>query len=87
MSRLEDLPNIGKVLADRLRAAGISSEAELMQAGDAEAFLCIRAELLEEACAHTRLALAGAVRRVRWHALDADLRKRLAEEARKSNSP
>jgi len=80
MSRLEDMPNIGKVLADRLRAAGIGDEATLMQLGDGAAFLRIRAELPEDACTHTRLALAGAVRGVRWHALDEGLRARLRDE-------
>jgi DNA transformation protein len=81
MSDLEDMPNIGKVLADRLRAAGITDEAELMKLGDGAAFLRIRAELPEDACTHTRLALAGAVRGVRWHALDESLRARLKDEA------
>ena len=31
MSDLEDLPNIGKVLADRLRASGISSAEQLLK--------------------------------------------------------
>jgi DNA transformation protein and related proteins len=81
MSALEDMPNIGRVLADRLRAAGIKDEAALMTLGDGAAFLRIRAELPEDACTHTRLALAGAVRGVRWHSLDADLRQRLKDEA------
>ena len=81
MSALEDMPNIGKVLAERLRAAGIATGAQLMKIGDAEAFHRIRAELPEDACTHTRLALAGAVRGVRWHVLDETLRERLKEEA------
>lgn len=81
MARLETLPNIGKVLAARLRAAGIETAAQLLQLGDAAAFRRIRTELPDDACTHTRLALAGAVRGVRWHELDAELRKRLAENA------
>jgi len=81
MSKLEDLPNIGKVLADRLRAAGIADGAALLRLGDAVAFRRIRADLPDDACTHTRLALAGAVRGVRWHALDKSLRTQLAEEA------
>jgi DNA transformation protein len=49
--------------------------------GDAKAFRAVRAELPDDACVHTRLALAGAVRGVRWHDLDKGLRKKLAEEA------
>ena len=78
---LEDLPNIGKVLADRLRAAGVASPDDLKRIGDAAAFRKIRHDLPEDACTHTRLALAGALRGVRWHGLDADLRARLKEEA------
>ncbi len=81
MSRLEDLPNIGKVLAERLRVAGVDSPEQLMRLGDAAAFRKIRAGLPEDACTHTRLALAGAVRGVRWHSLDKDLRTQLTEEA------
>ena len=79
--KLEDLPNIGEVLADRLRAAGIATPAQLQKLGDAAAFRRIRNELPVDACTHTRLALAGAVRGVRWHSLDADLRARLKDDA------
>lgn len=78
---LESLPNIGRVLADRLRAAGVTSAAQLTKIGDAAAFRRIRNDLPDDACTHTRLALAGAVRGVRWHSLDADLRARLKDEA------
>ena len=35
MGRLEDLPNIGTVLAGRLRAAGIATPEALLRLGDA----------------------------------------------------
>ena len=82
MSDVEDMPNIGKVLAGRLKEIGIATDAQLKKIGDAKAFLRLRATLPEDACVHTRLALAGAVRGVRWHSLDEDLRKKLAAEAR-----
>lgn len=82
MSALEDLPNIGKVLADRLREGGVATAEQLQKLGDAAAFKRIRNVLPEDACVHTRLALAGAVRGVRWHTLDEDLRKQLAAEAK-----
>ena len=81
MAALEDLPNIGVVLARRLRAAGIRDDAALLRLGDTAAFARIRADLPGDACTHTRLALAGAVRGVRWHSLDKALRAKLAEEA------
>ena len=82
MSALEDLPNIGKVLADRLRASGVGSAEQLLKLGDAAAFHKIRAGLPDDACTHTRLALAGAVRGVRWHSLGKALRAELTAEAR-----
>jgi DNA transformation protein len=81
MSALETLPNIGDVLARRLRSAGVDSAEALLKLGDAAAFRRIRADLPDNACTHTRLALAGAVRGVRWHGLAESLRKELAAEA------
>ena len=80
---LETLPNIGRVLAGRLRAAGITDAGALRRLGDRAAFLRLRADLPEDACTHTRLALAGAVRGVRWHDLEPELRQRLAADMRR----
>ena len=79
MSELETTPNIGKVLAGRLRAAGITTREELEALGDDAAFLRLRATLPVDACIHTRLALAGAVRNIRWHDLDKDLQAELTK--------
>jgi len=81
MSDVCELPNIGEVLAERLRAVGIRTDTELLKIGDAAAFRRLRATLPDDACTHTRLALAGAVRGVRWHSLDKSLRQRLTAEA------
>ena len=77
--KLEDLPNIGPVLADRLRRAGVATVADFRALGDADSFARLVATYPEEACSHTRLALAGAARDVRWHALPAELRRELTE--------
>jgi DNA transformation protein len=74
---LETLPNIGKVLAGRLRAAGIADAESFLGAGDEDAFARLVLAFPEEACSHTRLALAGAARNIRWHGLDPTLRKEL----------
>lgn len=42
---------------------------ELEALGDTEAFSRLCAQYPEDACTHTRLALAGAVRGVRWFGL------------------
>jgi DNA transformation protein len=81
MTELGSLPNIGAVLAGRLRQAGIATAEDLTKLGDAAAFRKIRGNLPDDACTHTRLALAGAVRGVRWHSLDKALRTKLTEEA------
>ena len=84
MSDLETLPNIGDVLASRLRTAGVETAEALLELGDAAAFRRIRSDLPGDACTHTRLALAGAVRGVRWHSLDKALRVELTKDAHRS---
>jgi DNA transformation protein len=70
------------VLAGRLKAKGVGTAEALLKIGDARAFAKIRAGLPDDACTHTRLALAGAVRGVRWHSLDQALREKLTAEAK-----
>ena len=74
---IEELPNIGPVLAERLRAVGVASPDDLLRAGDDEAFARLKAWFPEEACYHTRLALAGAVRGIRHNELAPELKARL----------
>jgi DNA transformation protein len=73
MAEIEDTPNIGKVLGKRLRTVGIDTREKLETMGDADAFLRLCARFPEDACVHTRLALAGAVRGIRWHDLPEDV--------------
>lgn len=79
MAEIETTPNIGKVLGGRLRTVGIDTREKLDKLGDADAFLRLCAEFPEDACVHTRLALAGAVRGIRWH----DLPQKLQAEVTK----
>jgi hypothetical protein len=76
---VENAVNIGKELGKRLRAVGIETEEQLNALGDAKAFARLTAKFAEDACTHTRLALAGAVHGVRWHALDKALRVELTK--------
>ena len=69
MAAIEETANIGKVLGSRLRTVGIDTREKLESLGDADAFVRLCAEFPEDACVHTRLALAGAVRGIRWHDL------------------
>jgi DNA transformation protein len=73
MAEIEETPNIGRVLGQRLRTVGIDTRQKLVAMGDADAFRRLCAEFPEDACRHTRLALAGAVRGIRWHDLPDDV--------------
>jgi len=66
---LEQLPNIGAILADCLRRAGIDSAEELQALGAERAFEQLRAVLPDDACLSKLYALAGAIEGVRWHDL------------------
>jgi len=69
MDSLQQMPNIGSVLAGRLRRAGVTDSEELRRLGADGAFDRIRADLPEDACTHTLLALEGAIRGTRWTAI------------------
>ncbi|MDB5530787.1 MAG: hypothetical protein JWR51_3890 [Devosia sp.] len=71
MAEIESAPNIGKVLGKRLRTVGIDSRETLDALGEDAVFSRLIAEFPEDACAHTRRAIAGAVRGIRHWDLDA----------------
>ena len=58
---LTDLPNVGPVLSDNLRAIGVMTPEDLQRLGAEEAWLRIRLRVDSGACLHQRQALAGAV--------------------------
>jgi DNA transformation protein and related proteins len=65
---LEDLPNIGSMLAGLLKQAGINSPAELYEIGALNAFIRVKS-IDNEACFSKLCALEGAVEGIRWHSL------------------
>jgi DNA transformation protein len=66
---LTTLPNIGKVLAGKLNAAGIGTVEKLRSIGSENAF--IRLKTIDSgACLHSLCALEGAIQGIRWHDLD-----------------
>jgi DNA transformation protein len=68
-NELSSLPNIGKVLSERLREVGIETEADLKTAGSENAF--IRLKTVDEgACINELCALEGAIQGIRWHGLE-----------------
>ncbi|HXF71432.1 MAG TPA: TfoX/Sxy family DNA transformation protein [Actinomycetota bacterium] len=74
---IEAAINVGPRLARELRAAGISTLEELRALGAVEAARRLRAASPHRDCIHAGLALAGAIRGVRWTLLDPDTRARL----------
>lgn len=76
MKRLTDLPNIGKVLAERLIEAGIKTPDDLFDLGAEEAFLRIK-KIDNDACLSKLCALEGAIQGIRWHQLSADRKEEL----------
>jgi len=75
---LSQLPNIGKVLAEKLRGIGIASCDELASMGSIEAVLMIKDEDLA-ACYNMLYAIEGAIKGVRWHALPKEERGKLKD--------
>jgi DNA transformation protein len=76
--KLSDLPNISKVLSGVLVDAGINTPEELRKLGSKEAFIRIRMRD-NTACLSMLCAIEGAIRGVRWHSLDDDVKSDLKE--------
>ncbi len=69
---LTSLPNIGAVVAEKLRAAGVTTAEQLKTLGSVEAAFRLRvlAKRPEDApCASMLSGLEGAIRGLRWHAI------------------
>ena len=68
VSNLTKLPNIGKVLAERLEKIGVSTQQELADLGSVEAVIRMQEENLDT-CYSMLYALEGAIQGIRWHAI------------------
>ena len=67
--QLTKMPNIGKILADRLVKIGIDTPEKLKAIGSENAF--IRLKIVDSgACLSMLCALEGAIQDIRWHDLD-----------------
>ncbi|QDR81088.1 TfoX/Sxy family protein [Sporomusa termitida] len=78
MSPLTELPNIGPVLAERLKNAGIFDLTGLRAVGSKAALMLIRGTG-QDTCLSMLYALEGAVQGVRWHNLDKAVKAELKE--------
>ena len=74
MDDLTRLPNIGRVLAEKLARIGVSICDELAAMGSVDAVLRIRT-FGASACYNMLYALEGAIRGVRWHDLPREIRE------------
>ena len=69
MEKLEDLPNIGKVVAQQLIQVGIDNPIKLKEVGAKEAWLKIQA-IDESACIQRLYGLEGAIEGIKKTQLD-----------------
>ena len=77
-TELTDMPNIGKVVAEKLIEVGISTPEELCAVGAEQAF--IRLQTIDEgACLCMLQGLEGAVQGIRWHNLPKERKEELKQ--------
>lgn len=61
MSNLHEMINLGIITEEKLVAAGIMNQADLINLGSKEAFLLVRDSIDPEACLHLLYALEAAI--------------------------
>lgn len=72
----EKLPNIGKVLSQKLEDIGINNSVDLKKYGSKNIFLKIK-EIDKDICLNSLYALEGAIQGIRWHDLDKTTKQEL----------
>lgn len=70
MKSLADLPNIGPILANKLKSIGIENEFDLKSMGSKNAIAKIATIENNRVCVNMLYALEGAIQNIRWHNLD-----------------
>ncbi|MGN9163218.1 TfoX/Sxy family protein [Clostridium sulfidigenes] len=78
MSKLSDLPNIGKKLEEQLNEVGIETIEQLKEVGSKQAWLDIKA-IDDSACINRLCALEGAIQGIRWHNLSDEVKRELKQ--------
>ena len=76
--KLTEMPNIGKVVAEKLIQAGINTPQELKKIGTEQAFIRI-STIDETACFSMLQGLEGAIQGIRWHNLPKERKEELKE--------
>jgi len=78
MKRLNELPNIGKILERKLIEADIKTPQELRELGAEQTLLRLSIED-KTRCYNMLCALEGAIQGIRWHALPQARKEELKE--------
>ncbi len=79
MKTIEELPNIGKTLAEKLKNIGVTNELELVELGSENAIIKIATLENNAACLNMLYALEGAIQGIRWHGLAVGRKHELKE--------
>lgn len=77
MSELSKLPNVGKVLEEKLLAVGIETLEQLQEIGAEEAFRRIRLQRDPGACLHMLYGIQGAILGIPDKLLPTDIKQEL----------
>lgn len=75
---LSELPNIGKVLEEKLIQVGISTPEELYANGTEQTFIRLLS-VDETACFSELQAIEGAIQGIRWHNLPKERKEELKQ--------
>lgn len=78
LDELTSLPNIGKVVAEKLIQVGITSPEALIKTGSEQAFIRIQT-IDPTACMSMLQGLEGAIQGIRWHHLPKERKAELKE--------
>ncbi|WP_425446762.1 TfoX/Sxy family protein [Dethiothermospora halolimnae] len=79
MGQLSKLPNIGKILEEKLNNVGINTKDELYREGSKEVFLRIKNNVDNNVCLNMLYALEGAIQGIRWYGLSNGDKEKLKE--------
>ncbi|RPI25070.1 MAG: hypothetical protein EHM61_15350 [Acidobacteria bacterium] len=70
--KLESLPNVGRVIAAKLRKIGIGSVSQFRERDPYEVFEQMRAEVDPDLCRCALASIVGAHYGVKWHKITAE---------------
>ena len=85
MEDLTKLPNIGKILAEKLNRIGVTNNEKLIKLGSESALLKITTIENSGACINMLYALEGAIQGIRWHDLSKNRKYKLKQFYRLMN--